>query len=122
MGVRLPSFSPKFRTTVPPWWNGRHGRLKICILSVQVRQEVFCSLLAVRPDDGMVDVTDLGSVFWQFKSASGHSTQPPCPLGEMVDTAALKAAPPRGIGSSPVVGSFCYFARDVPGSYSLSVK
>ncbi len=24
------------------------------------------------PDDGMVDVTDLGSVFWQFKSASGY--------------------------------------------------
>lgn len=52
----------------------------------------------------MVDVTDLGSVFWQFKSASGHSNDLFCPLGEMVDTAALKAAPLKGIGSSPVVG------------------
>ena len=47
------------------------------------------------PDDGMVDVTDLGSVFWQFKSASGQATLylilPYGPLGEMVDTVALKA-------------------------------
>lgn len=40
----------------------------------------------------MVDVTDLGSVFWQFKSASGYTaTTCFCPLGEMVDTVALKA-------------------------------
>ena len=62
----------------------------------------------------MVDVTDLGSVFWQFKSASGHRgivhkyfAKNACfyrPLGEMVDTVALKATLPRGIGSSPVAG------------------
>ena len=48
----------------------------------------------------MVDVTDLGSVFWQFKSASGHFKSTKLrtikfttfsPLGEMVDTVALKA-------------------------------
>lgn len=42
----------------------------------------------------MVDVTDLGSVFWQFKSASGYlltHTHSLRPLGEMVDTVALKA-------------------------------
>lgn len=42
----------------------------------------------------MVDVTDLGSVFWQFKSASGHGPSNVfsfCPLGGMVDTVALKA-------------------------------
>ena len=41
----------------------------------------------------MVDVTDLGSVFWQFKSASGYLFNTPTlrPLGEMVDTVALKA-------------------------------
>ena len=67
--------NPLFLTHVifkPPWWNGRHSRLKIYILLVQVRQEVRAGFKAFRPDDGMVDVTDLGSVFWQFKSASGH--------------------------------------------------
>ena len=74
------------------------------------------------PDDGMVDVTDLGSVFWQFKSASGHHINIPTacvlsPLGEMVDTVALKATLLRGIGSSPVAGKY-----NTVGSYSLSVK
>lgn len=54
----------------------------------------------------MVDVTDLGSVFWQFKSASGHQERIDTrPLGEMVDTVALKATLLRGIGSSPVAGT-----------------
>ena len=47
--------------------------------------------MIICPDDGMVDVTDLGSVFWQFKSASGHLHTTTRPLGEMVDTVALKA-------------------------------
>lgn len=34
----------------------------------------------------MVDVPDLGSGFWEFKSPPGHH-----PLGGMVDTVALKA-------------------------------
>jgi hypothetical protein len=50
---------------------GRHSSLKICILPVRVRQGVFLSLL-VSPDDGMVDVPDLGSGFWEFKSPSGQ--------------------------------------------------
>lgn len=45
-----------------------------------------------RLNDGMVDVSDLGSEFWQFESAFGyiHFTNNR-PLGEMVDTVALKA-------------------------------
>lgn len=39
------------------------------------------------PGDGMVDVPDLGSGFWEFKSPPGHIR----PLGGMVDTVALKA-------------------------------
>lgn len=45
------------------------------------------NLVSYCPDDGMVDVPDLGSGFWEFKSPSGHNR----PLGEMVDTMALKA-------------------------------
>ena len=48
----------------------------------------------------MVDVPDLGSGFCRFESGPGHRS-----LGEMVDTAALKAAPLRGTGSSPVASS-----------------
>ena len=38
----------------------------------------------------LVDVSDLGSEFWQFESASRYSIII-SPLGEMVDTVALKA-------------------------------
>lgn len=37
----------------------------------------------------MVDVPDLGSGFWEFKSPPGHTNIRP--LGGMVDTVALKA-------------------------------
>ena len=47
--------------------------------------------ISFSPDDGMVDVSDLGSEFWEFESPSGY-TFLNSPLGGTVDTAALKAA------------------------------
>lgn len=73
------------------------------------------SRLFFAPVTELVDVLDLGSRFWEFKSPPGYlpSHHTSSPLGETVDAAALKAAPILGIGSSPVVGT---------GSYSLVVK
>lgn len=56
----------------PAWRNGRRSRLKICILTVQVRQWVFSTKL-FSPRDGMVDVIALGAIFCQFESGRGHS-------------------------------------------------
>jgi hypothetical protein len=58
----------------------------------------------------MVDVLDLGSSFCQFESGRGQMVYGwRCrglrSLGEMVDAAALKAAPIRGIGSSPIAST-----------------
>ena len=60
----------------------------------------------------LVDVPDLGSGFWEFESPSGYNFNSYCPLGEMVDAAALKAT-----------SSECRFKSGSGyGSYSLMVK
>lgn len=72
MGVQVPSFPLR---VPPPWWNGRHSGLKIRTLLVQVRQGArvcYLSAEVICPGDGMVDVLDLGSSFWEFKSPPGH--------------------------------------------------
>lgn len=64
----------------------------------------------------MVDVSDLGSEFWRFKSASGYSfykKRTIRPLGETVYTVALKATFFGSVSSSLTAGT---------GGYSLVVK
>lgn len=53
--VKVGGSNPLFLTNnlwyvyTPPWWNGRHSRLKICILLVRVRQEVRTSFAIFAP-------------------------------------------------------------------------
>lgn len=53
------------------------------------------------PGNGMVDVPDLGSGIWQFKSAPGYAGL----FGEMVDAVALKATFTRSASSSLAIGT-----------------
>ncbi len=78
-GGSSPLFPATYCISTPPWWNGRHSGLKIRVLLVQARQGVLLRTTAtsyfdttIGPGDGMVDVLDLGSSFWEFKSPPGH--------------------------------------------------
>ena len=70
---------------------GIHTELKIRALPVQVRQGAE----NLGPVVELVDTPDLGSGICEFKSRQGYlvlfALHPKSPLGEMVDTVALKA-------------------------------